>query len=257
MGELHLDVYIERIRREYKLEVEVGAPKVSYREMPTKTIEFNHKHKKQSGGSGQFGHIVGTMGPIEEREEGEEELQYIFKDSIVSGRIPKQYIPAVNKGFTSCLPKGILAEYPVVDFFVHLKDGSYHDVDSSEMAFQTAARGCFRAYMPKTKPVLLEPVMKVEIESPETFQGGIVGDVTSRRGIIESTDVQADGTSVVIAEVPLSETFGYATDLRSMTQGQGTFSMELSGYRKVPASIQLEIIEDRRKQKEAQLVGSK
>ena len=140
---------------------------------------------------------------------------------------------------------------------MHLKDGSYHDVDSSEMAFQTAARGCFRAYMPKTKPVLLEPVMKVEIESPETFQGGIVGDVTSRRGIIESTDVQADGTSVVIAEVPLSETFGYATDLRSMTQGQGTFSMELSGYRKVPASIQLEIIEDRRKQKEAQLVGSK
>ncbi len=257
MGELHLDVYIERIRREYKIEVEVGAPKVSYRETPTKQIEFNHKHKKQSGGSGQFGHIVGTLGPIEEREEGQEDDEFIFRDSIVSGRIPKQYIPAVQKGFLSCIPKGVLAEYPVVNLDVHLKDGSYHDVDSSEMAFQTAARGCFREYMPKTKPVLLEPVMRVEIESPETFQGGIVGDVTSRRGIIESTDVQSDGTSVVLCEVPLSETFGYATDLRSMTQGQGTFSMELSGYRKVPASIQLEIIEERRKEKEGQLVGSK
>ena len=257
MGELHLDVYIERIRREYKIEVEVGAPKVSYRETPTKMIEFNHKHKKQSGGSGQYGHIVGTMGPIEEREEGQEDLDFIFKDSIVSGRIPKQYIPAVEKGFRTCVPKGILAEYPVVNLHVHLKDGSYHDVDSSEMAFQTAARGCFREFMKKTGPVLLEPVMRVEIESPETFQGGIVGDVTSRRGMIESTDVQSDGTSVVICEVPLSETFGYATDLRSLTAGQGTFTMELSGYRKVPASIQLDIIEERRKQKEGLLVGSK
>ncbi len=257
MGELHLDVYIERIRREYKIEVEVGAPKVSYRETPTQTIEFNFKHKKQSGGSGQFGHIVGTMGPIEEREEGQEESTYIFKDSIVSGRIPKQYIPAVDKGFRSSVDKGILAEYPVVDLFVHLKDGSYHDVDSSEMAFQTTARGCFRENMSKTKPVLLEPVMRVEIESPEIFQGGIVGDVTSRRGIIESTDIKSDGTSLVICEVPLSETFGYATDLRSLTQGQGTFTMELSGYRRVPTNIQADIIEDRRKQKEGQLVGSK
>ena len=257
MGELHLDVYIERIRREYKIEVEVGAPKVSYRETPNQTIEFNYKHKKQSGGSGQYAHIVGTMGPIEERDEENEDAEYIFKESIVSGRIPKQYIPAVDKGFRSVMNKGTLAEYPVVNFAIHLKDGSYHDVDSSEMAFQTAARGCFRENMPKTKPVMLEPVMRVEIESPESFQGGIVGDVTSRRGIIESTDIQSDGTSVVVCEVPLSETFGYATDLRSLTQGQGTFNMELSGYRKVPASIQQEIIEERRKQKEEQLVGSK
>jgi elongation factor G len=257
MGELHLDVYIERIRREYKIEVEVGAPKVSYRETPTQTVEFNFKHKKQTGGSGQYGHIVGTMGPIETREEGEDEATYIFRDSIVSGRIPKQYIPAVDKGFRSSVEKGTLAEYPVVDLFVHLQDGSYHDVDSSEMAFQTAARGCFREYMPKTQPVLLEPVMRVEIESPESFQGGIVGDVTSRRGIIESTDIKSDGTAVVVCEVPLSETFGYATDLRSLTQGQGTFTMELSGYRRVPANIQAEIIEQRRKQKEDQLVGSR
>ncbi len=256
MGELHLDVYTERIRREYKIDVEIGAPKVSYRETPTKEIEFNYKHKKQSGGSGQFAHIVGSMGPLIPTEEYPE-TEYRFEDSIVSGRIPKQYIPAVDKGFKASLPKGTVAEYPVTALFIHLKDGSYHDVDSSEMAFQTAARGCFRENMPKTKPVLLEPVMRVEIECPESYQGGIVGDVTSRRGIIESTDINVDGVSVVVAEVPLNETFGYATDLRSMTQGQGTFTMELSGYRKVPASIQEVIVEERRKQKEEKLVASR
>ena len=255
MGELHLDVYVERIRREYKIEVEVGAPKVSYRETPTKKIEFNYKHKKQSGGSGQYAHIVGEMEPLP--VDGEEEL-FIFEESIVSGRIPKQYIPAVEKGFRTAINKGVLAEYPVYGLKVHLQDGSYHDVDSSEMAFQICARDCFRQYMPKAKPVLLEPVMKVEIESPEQFQGGIVGDVTSRRGIIESTDAQPDGTMIVICEVPLSETFGYATDLRSMTQGQGTFSMELKGYRKVPASVQEQVIAERKAAKEGkELVGSK
>lgn len=256
MGELHLDVYTERIRREYKIDVEIGAPKVSYRETPTQEFEFNFKHKKQSGGSGQYAHIVGTMGPLIPGDE-QPEAEYLFEDSIVSGRIPKQYIPAVDKGFRASVPKGTIAEYPVTGLHVHLKDGSYHDVDSSEMAFQTAARGCFRENMPRTRPVLLEPVMRVEIECPESFQGGIVGDVTSRRGIIESTDVNVDGVSVIVAEVPLSETFGYATDLRSMTQGQGTFTMELSGYRKVPAAVQEAVVEERRKQKEAQLVGSR
>ncbi len=255
MGELHLDVYVERIRREYKIEVEVGAPKVSYRETPTKPVEFNYKHKKQSGGSGQYAHIVGQMEPLP--VDGEEEL-FIFEESIVSGRIPKQYIPAVEKGFRTAIQKGVLAEYPVYGLKVHLQDGSYHDVDSSEMAFQICARDCFRQYMPKAKPVLLEPVMKVEIESPEQFQGGIVGDVTSRRGIIESTDAQVDGTMIVVCEVPLSETFGYATDLRSMTQGQGTFSMELKGYRKVPASVQEQVIAERKAAKEGkELVGSR
>ena len=254
MGELQLDVYIERIRREYKLEVEVGAPKVSYRETPTKPVEFNYKHKKQSGGSGQFAHIVGSLEPYE--PEGDEE-DFVFEDSIVSGRIPKQYIPAVEKGFRSALEKGTIAEYPVNGVKVHLQDGSYHDVDSSEMAFQICARDTFKEYFPKTNPVLLEPVMLVEIEAPEQFQGGIVGDVTSRRGIIESTDIKPDGTSVVVAEVPLSETFGYATDLRSLTQGQGTFSMEVKGYRRVPASIQEEIVAERKKQKEGQLVGAR
>lgn len=243
MGELHLEVYVERIRREYKVEVTVGAPKVSYREKPTRAVEFNHKHRKQTGGSGQFAHIVGSIEPLSDEVEGD----YQFEESIVSGRIPRQFIPAVDKGFASCMPKGTLAAYPVVKFRVHLTDGSYHDVDSSEMAFQTCARGCFREYMPKTNPVLLEPVMTVEIEVPDQFQGPVVGDITRRRGLIVSTDGQAGGICVIVCEVPLSETFGYATDLRSMTQGQGTFTMELKGYRQVPTNIQMEIIEDRKK----------
>ena len=255
MGELHLDVYVERIRREYKIDVEVGAPKVSYRETPTKAVEFDYKHKKQSGGSGQFAHIKGAMEPLPIDDDNE---LFVFEESIVSGRIPKQYIPAVEKGFRSAIDKGVLAEYPVYGLKVHLQDGSYHDVDSSEMAFQICARDCFKNYMPKCSPVLLEPVMTVEIEAPENFQGGIVGDVTSRRGIIESTDSQADGTMKVVCEVPLSETFGYATDLRSLTQGQGTFTMELKGYRKVPSNVQEQVIAERKAAKEGkELVGAK
>ena len=255
MGELHLEVYAERIRREYGIDLEVGAPRVSYREQPTQTAEFNHKHKKQSGGSGQFAHIVGELVLFDEEameEEEKEEIKdnFIFEESIVSGRIPKQFIPAVEKGLRQSIVKGVLAEYPVVGLKCHLKDGSYHDVDSSEMAFQTAARGMFREYMPKTKPILLEPVMKMEIEVPEAFQGPVVGDLTGRRGIMESTDIKADGNVTVLCEVPLSETFGYATDLRSMTQGQGTFSMEVNGYRQVPRSVQEEVIEVRRKERE-------
>ena len=255
MGELHLEVYVERIRREYKLEVEVGAPKVSYRETPTKNVAFDYKHKKQSGGSGQFAHIKGQLEVWASEDEDSEEV-FLFEDSIVSGRIPKQFIPAVEKGMIQSVAKGVLAEYPVVGLKCHLQDGSYHDVDSSEMAFQTAARGMFREYMPKTKPVILEPVMRIEIEAPENFQGGIVGDLTSRRGIMESTDVTPDGTVSILCEIPLSETFGYMTDLRSMTQGQGTFSMELSGYRKVPANVQTEIIEERRAAKEGKQMAS-
>ena len=256
MGELHLEVYVERIRREYGIDVEVGAPRVSYREQPTVAADFDHKHKKQSGGSGQFAHIKGTLEPFDEEALEDEEKEavkdnFIFEEKIVSGRIPKQFIPAVEKGLRQSIVKGVLAEYPVVGLKCNLLDGAYHDVDSSEMAFQTAARGMFREYLPKTKPILLEPVMKVEIEIPEPFQGPVVGDLTSRRGIMESTDVKPDGSVLILCEVPLSETFGYATDLRSMTQGQGTFSMEVSGYRQVPSNVQTKVIEDRRKEKEA------
>ncbi len=249
MGELHLDIYVERIRREYKVDVTVGAPKVSYREAPTRVAKFNYKHKKQTGGSGQYAHIVGHIEPLENAME----TDLIFEENVVGGRIPKPYIPSIEKGFRNCLAKGPIAEFPVVGMKVVIDDGSYHEVDSSDRAFQTCAQGCFRETFPKARPVLLEPVMKVEIECPESFQGSIVGDVNGRRGIVTATEVR-EGIALIIADVPLSETFGYATDLRSMSQGQGTFTMELALYRKVPASLQEAIIAEKR---EAQLVGAK
>jgi elongation factor G len=249
MGELHLEVYVERIRREYGVELEVGAPKVSYRESPTKEVAFDYKHKKQTGGSGQYAHIKGRLCPIA----SDSEDSFEFEDHVVGGRIPKQYIPAIEKGFRDSLGKGPVAEYPVVGTMIHLEDGSYHEVDSSEKAFYTAAQGCFREYFKQASPKLLEPIMNVEIEVPEDFQGPVVGDVIKRRGVMTSTDVIA-GICVIKAEVPLAETFGYATDLRSMTQGQGTFTMELANYQQVPSNIQEDIIEAKRK---ADLVASK
>ncbi|SMP39328.1 translation elongation factor 2 (EF-2/EF-G) [Neorhodopirellula lusitana] len=246
MGELHLEIYIERIRREYGVEIEVGAPKVSYRESPTREVDFNYKHKKQTGGSGQYAHIVGKLIPIE----SDSEDSFEFEEKVVGGRIPKQYIPAVEKGFRDILGKGPIAEYPVVGTRIELLDGSYHDVDSSEKAFYTAAQGCFREYFKQAAPKLLEPIMKVEIEVPEDFQGTVTGDVIRRRGLMTSNDTN-EGMTVILAEVPLAETFGYATDLRSMTQGQGTFTMELAAYRQTPSNIQEEIIAEKKKADEA------
>lgn len=242
MGELHLDIYIERMRREYKVEVQAGAPKVSYREAPTQVVEFDYKHKKQTGGSGQYAHIKGELSPID--PEGENTFE--FEEHIVGGRIPKQFIPPVEKGMRDSIHKGPLAEYPVVGVRIDLRDGSYHDVDSSERAFYICAQGCFRESMQASKPVLLEPIMKVELECPEAYQGDVVGDVIRRRGLIVSTDIR-DAISYIIAEVPLAETFGYATDLRSMTKGQGTFTMELLTYRKCPSNVQEEIVAKRKK----------
>lgn len=250
MGELHLEIYVERIRREYKVELEVGAPKVSYREAPTRLTEYNYKHKKQTGGSGQFAHIVGKIEPLPE----DAPETFVFEETIVGGRIPKNFIPSIEKGLRESLIKGPIAEYPVVNTKVVVEDGSYHEVDSSDRAFQTCARDMFRLTFPATKPVLLEPIMKVEIECPENFQGTITGDLTSRRGIITGSEVR-DGICAMTAEVPLAETFGYATDIRSMSQGQGTFTMELSCYRKVPAAIQEEIVAEKKKQDQA--VGSR
>ncbi len=248
MGELHLEIYVERIRREYKVEVEVGAPKVSYREAPTAKATYNFKHKKQTGGSGQFAHIVGYLEPLP--EDAEEIFE--FENDVVQGRIPKEYIPSVEKGFRDSVSKGPIAGYPIVGVKAVLEDGSYHDVDSSDMAFQTCARNCFRETFLQTKPVLLEPIMKVEIEVPTSYQGAVAGELTSRRGMIVATEMQGN-TAVIEGEVPLAETFGYSTDLRSMTQGQGTFTMEFSKYRRVPKSIQEEIIAEKKKQ----LVGAK
>ncbi len=243
MGELHLEIYIERIRREYGVEVEVGAPKVSYREAPQRAVRFDYRHKKQTGGAGQYAHIIGTMEPL-----GEEASEpFVFEEVVVGGRVPRQYIPSVEKGFRDAIVRGTLAEFPVVGLKVRLEDGSYHEVDSSDRAFQICARDCFRQFFPQTQPALLEPIMKLEVECPELFQGAVMGDLTSRRGIIVATEMRGNALAIV-AEVPLAETFGYATDLRSMTQGQGVFSMEFLCYRKVPAALQEELIASKKRQ---------
>jgi len=249
MGELHLDIYVERIKREFKVEVEVGAPKVSYREAPTRGTAYDYKHKKQTGGSGQYAHIIGHLEPLPE----EATENFVFEDAVVGGRVPREYIPSVEKGFRAVLDKGPIAGFPIVGVKATLEDGSYHDVDSSDMAFQICARAGFREAFLATKPVLLEPIMKMEVEVPADFQGPVTGELNKRRGLIISTETVGN-TSTIVAEVPLAETFGYSTDLRSMTQGQGVFTMEFSKYRPTPGNIQKEIIETKKKQ---DLVASK
>ena len=244
MGELHLDIYVERMRREYKANVTVGAPKVSYREAPTNEAPFDYKHKKQTGGHGQYGHVVGRMVPLDSTAET---FPYEFEDNVRQGRIPTEYIPAVNKGFIEALRKGPLAGYEIVGVKMCLDDGTYHDVDSSEMAFRTAALEGFRQAFMRSKPVLLEPIMSVEVECPLSFTGTIVGDLNSRRGMILGTE-NRDSFSVVQAEVPLANMFGYATIVRSLSQGMATFSMELARYGRVPQKISEEIIANRKKE---------
>ena len=237
MGELHLEIYVERIRREYKVDCTVGAPKVSYRETPTRETPFNYKHRKQTGGSGQYAHIVGVMVPIP----ADSPEPFIFENDVTGGRIPSEYIPSVEKGFRNSLQKGPVAGYEVLGVKMILTDGSYHDVDSSDMAFQICARDCFRETFRKSDPVLLEPIMKVEVETPVEFQGPVTGQVSSKRGVILGTENRG-GFAVILAEVPLAEMFGYSNDLRSMTQGKGNFSMEFLKYQKVPTRFQEEIV---------------
>jgi len=244
MGELHLDVYVERIRREYKVDVETSPPKVNYREAPTMAVEFDIKHKKQSGGSGQYAHIVGKMSPIPEDDESGE--TFLFEEKIVGGTIPTQYIPAIEKGFRASLDKGPVAGFPVVGLSILVDDGSFHTVDSSDLAFRICAQTALRETFPRMKPTLLEPVMRLEIECPSQFQGNVVGDLNSRRGLITVTETVGAATRIE-GEIPLAEAFGYSTTLRSMTQGQGTFTMEFLKYKKVPNSIQEAIIKERKR----------
>ena len=248
MGELHLEVYVERIHREYGVAVEVGRPKVNYREAPTRRAEFNVRHRKQTGGSGQYAHVIGFLDVLPEAG-GE---TFLFDDTVTGGRIPKEYIPAVEKGFRRAILKGPVAGFPVVGLRVTLQDGSYHEVDSSELAFQTCAMTAMRETFPQTQPVLLEPVMKIEIECPRQFQGAVVGNLTSRRGIVMATETIGP-IARIEGEIPLSETFGYSTDLRSLTQGQGTFSMEFARYKRLPASLAEEVIAE---SKRTALVGA-
>ena len=236
MGELHLDVYVERMKREYQAEVEVSPPRVAYRETITQKAEFDYTHKKQTGGSGQFGRVCGYFEPLEEGD-------YEFVDKIKGGVIPREYIPSCNKGFKSMLEKGRLIEAPVTGVRAVLDYGKFHAVDSSDVAFQEAARGAWRETYAKAKPAILEPVMKVQIEGPEEFHGVIVATMMQRRGVVQGV-TETDGYCQIDAEVPLSEMFGYATNLRSGTQGKAEFSMEFARYALAPKQVQEQLIKD-------------
>ena len=240
MGELHLDIIVDRLLREFKVEANVGAPQVAYRETIRQACDAEGLYKRQSGGKGQYGHCKIHLIP------GEPGSGYVFEDLTVGGSIPKEYIPAIDKGIQGAAKNGFLAGYEVVDFKVQVYDGSFHEVDSSEMAFQIAGSMAFKDGMTKAKPVLLEPIMKVEVITPDDYFGDIMGNVTARRGTIVSTDDRA-GAKVVDAEVPLSEMFGYATDLRSRTQGRGQFTMQFGHYAEVPRSVAEKVIGERAK----------
>ena len=235
MGELHLEIIVDRLLREFKVEANVGKPQVSYKETITGTADVDVKYARQSGGKGQYGHVKITMEPVEPGQ------GIIFENAIVGGVIPKEYIPAVEAGVRGAAENGILAGYPVIDFKVTLYDGSYHEVDSSEMAFKIAGSMAFKQAMEKAKPALLEPYMKVEITTPDEYLGDVMGDVNSRRGRIEGF-YDRSGVKVVDAFVPLAEMFGYATALRSMTQGRASYSMEFHHYEKVPNNVAEKII---------------
>ncbi len=244
MGELHLEVYVERMKREYQAEVVTGKPRVAYRETITRKAEYNYTHKKQTGGSGQFGRVSGFMEPCEE--------EFEFNNKVTGGRIPTQFISSCEKGFNSCMAKGPKMEFPVTGVKITLVDGAFHAVDSSEMAFQAAARGGFlEAYM-KAKPVIHEPIMKVVIETPNEFQGSCMGLINQRRGIIQGSQEEGGVMSTIESQVPLSEMFGFSTILRSATQGKAQFTMEFSSYKQVPQSVAEEIVkakEDEKKKK--------
>lgn len=230
MGELHLEIIVDRMMREYKVEAKVGKPQVSYRETITKTVTATGMYKRQTGGHGQYGHAVITLEPLEPGK------GYEFVDKIVGGVIPREYIPSIDDGIKEASKNGILAGFEVVDFRVTLVDGSYHEVDSSEIAFKIAGSMAFKEAMSKAAPVLLEPIMAVEVNVPDEYLGDIMGNLNARRGRIEGTELRS-GTQIVKSTAPLAEMFGYATDLRSRTQGRGTFTMQFSHYSEVPKSI--------------------
>ncbi len=238
MGELHLEIIVDRLLREFKVEAKVGKPQVAYRETIRNAVEAEGMYKRQSGGKGQYGHCKVRIEPLEPGS------GYVFEDETVGGSIPKEYIQPINKGIEEASKTGVLAGYEVVDFKVTVYDGSYHEVDSSEMAFKIAGSMAFKDGVSKAKPVLLEPIMKVEIVTPEDYFGDLMGNVSSRRGNITGTE-DRNGSKVINANIPLSEMFGYATDLRSRTQGRGQYTMQFSHYYEVPKSVAEKIIGDR------------
>ena len=237
MGELHLEIIVDRLLREFKVEANVGAPQVAYKETITKDVDVEGKFVRQSGGRGQYGHCKVRFAPMDVN--GEKEYEFI--NSVVGGAIPKEYIQPVDNGIREAMQSGILAGYPVVGIQADCYDGSYHEVDSSEMAFKIAGSMALKEAMRKGNAILLEPIMKVDVSVPEEYMGDVIGDINSRRGRIEGMDAVA-GAQNVHGFVPLSEMFGYATDLRSKTQGRGTYSMEFHHYEQLPKSIQEKIL---------------
>ena len=244
MGELHLDVFVDRMRREFKVEANVGNPMVAYRETIRKKVDkVEYTHKKQTGGSGQFAKVQMSFEPLEvvEAAEGEEKVHYEFANAVTGGRVPREYIPSVDAGVQDAMQTGVLAGYPMVDIKATLIDGAYHEVDSSEMAFKIAGSMAFKEGAKKASPVILEPIMAVEVRTPEEYMGDVIGDLNSRRGMIQSME-DAVGVKVVRANVPLSEMFGYVGDLRSKTQGRAVYSMTFDSYAEVPRNVQEEIV---------------
>ena len=237
MGELHLDIIVDRLLREFKVDANVGKPQVAYRETIRGTADQDSKFIRQSGGKGQYGHVKIKIEPAEEN------AGFVFENKIVGGAIPKEYIEPARKGMEEALEGGIIAGFPMIDVKVTLYDGSYHEVDSSEMAFKIAGSMAIKEGTKKARPCILEPMMKVEIEVPEENTGDIIGDISSRRGRVEGMEIiEGTGIQKIRAIVPLAEMFGYATDIRSKTQGRGTFSMEFNKYEQVPSNIETEII---------------
>jgi elongation factor G len=249
MGELHLEILVDRMKREFNVEANVGKPQVAYREtIRTQDVKSDYKHAKQSGGKGQYGHVVIELSPITAEDRADPKIapnikdDFLFVNDITGGVIPKEFIPSIEKGLRETITSGPLAGFPVVDVKVTLFDGSYHDVDSSEMAFKIAGSMAIKDAFAKADPAILEPIMKVEVLMPEEFMGDVIGDLNSRRGQIEGMESRGS-TQVVRAFVPLAQMFGYVTDLRSMSQGRATSSMEFSHYAEVPGNLASELVQ--------------
>ncbi|RLA01516.1 MAG: elongation factor G, partial [Gammaproteobacteria bacterium] len=242
MGELHLDIKVDILKRTYGVELDVGKPQVAYRETITKLIEDSYTHKKQSGGSGQFGKIDYTIEPSEQN------AGYVFESKVVGGNVPKEFFPAIEKGFKVMLQEGVLAGYPVLDVKITLQDGAFHAVDSSAIAFELAAKGAYRQSMSKAGPQILEPVMNVDVYTPDDHVGDVIGDLNRRRGMIKSQEAGSTGVRIK-ADVPLSEMFGYIGHLRTMTSGRGQFSMEFAHYSPCPNSVAEVVIAEAKERK--------
>ena len=245
MGELHLEIYVERLKREYGAQVEVGAPQVNYRETIRSEAGYDYTHKKQTGGSGQFGQVVGALRPLTDDNKESEDQIFKFHNEIKGGSIPTEFIGACEKGFQDVMDKGPLAAFPLINCEVFLRDGKSHDVDSSDMAFRIASRQAMRQAVKAANPVLLEPVMKVEVTTPDEYQGSVIGDLSSRRGMIQGSETDPNGEVIINANVPLAEMFGYSSDLRSMSAGKATYTMEFAKYAECPSNIQEDVIKAR------------